>query len=227
MKETNRRSFLKSLVQVTGTGLAVVPLSQSNAQIRALCGLTPPQTPGPFYPGEDLFRPDNDLTTIPGRPRRALGQVIYIRGQVLDAACRPVRNANVEIWQACASGKYNNQRDPNPAPIDPHFKYWGEVFTNDKGEYMFKTIVPGAYPADKNWVRPPHIHFRVSALGYQELITQMYFKGDPRNTQDLILEQIPLSQRDSVVIPFQPSPPGAGPRSMIGVFNLTLRSVRR
>lgn len=203
-----RRDFLKSL-----------------SAFGAICGLTPPQTSGPFYPGEELFKADNDLTQVPGRPR-AKGQVIYVRGQVLDEGCQPIANANVEIWQACVSGKYNNRKDPNPAPLDPNFKYWGEAFTNQNGEYMFKTIVPGAYPADDNWVRPPHIHYRVTALGYKELVTQMYFKGDPRNTKDLILDQIPIGQRDSVIVEFKPAPPEAMRGSFIGTFNLTLQSVR-
>ncbi len=69
-----------------------------------------------------------------------------MRGIVQDLSCRPVAGVNVEIWQACASGRYNNERDPNPAPLDPNFRYWGETFTDAAGAYEFKTILPGAYP---------------------------------------------------------------------------------
>lgn len=150
--ETNRRRFLKLSAGSVGALALSSPVGQALA---ASCGLTPPQTPGPFYPGESQFQAENDLTRIPGRPNRAVGQVIYVKGQVVDPQCRPIAGANVEIWQACASGKYNNPKDPNPAPLDPNFRYWGETFTDSNGEYAFKTILPGAYPADADWNRPP------------------------------------------------------------------------
>lgn len=220
---SDRRQFLKLGAGAVGVLALSNPLAKAFA---AGCGPTPPQTPGPFYPGESRFSRNNDLTHIPGHSSRATGQVIYVRGTVVDQSCNPVQGANVEIWQACASGKYNNPKDPNPAPIDPHFKYWAEAFTNQNGEYIFKSIIPGAYPADTNWTRPPHIHFKVSRLGYRELVTQMYFNGDALNDRDLILQQIPASERRRVIVDFQRSPVGFEPGSLIGNFDITLRSVR-
>jgi protocatechuate 3,4-dioxygenase beta subunit len=220
---SNRRQFLK-IGALTGGGLLFS--SKVTRAFAAACGLTPPQTPGPFYPGEALFHQDNDLTTLQGDSTRALGQVIYVQGKILDRACAPIAGATVEIWQACASGRYNNPNDTNPAPLDPHFKYWGETSTDKNGEYVFKSVRPGAYPADTDWIRPPHIHFKVSRLGYHELITQMYFKGQPLNDVDQILQAVPASQRDEVIVDFQPSPQGFEPGSIVGDFDITLESVR-
>jgi len=222
----SRRNFLRTSLTVSAGALAatgIVPKA-----LAATCGLTPPQTPGPFYPGEANMKPVNDLTSVPGRPQRALGQVIYVTGRVLDQNCQPVTNANVEIWQACVSGKYNNAKDPNPAPLDPNFRYWGETDTDGEGKYLFKTIVPGAYPADPsiNWVRPPHIHVRVSRLGYRELVTQMYFKGDPLNEKDLILEDIPRADWGRVIVDFQPSGTGFEPGTLWGNFEIRLQKIR-
>ena len=52
--------------------------------------------------------------------------------------------------------------------------------TNQKGEFHFKTVVPGFYPADLQggWYRPPHIHFLISATGFPQFVTQLYFKGE-------------------------------------------------
>jgi protocatechuate 3,4-dioxygenase beta subunit len=191
----------------------------------ATCGLTPPQTPGPFYPGEANFKPESDLTLVPGAPKRAEGQIIYIKGRVIDELCNPVANANVEIWQACSSGRYNNTKDPNPAPLDPNFRYWGEAHTDKDGNYMFKSIQPGAYPADTNWTRPPHIHFKISRLGYKELITQMYFAGDSLNEKDLILKEIPRSDWDRVIVDFRASAPDLEPGSLTGEFEITMKKV--
>jgi protocatechuate 3,4-dioxygenase beta subunit len=220
---TDRRQFIKLGAGAAGVLALTNPIAKAFA---ASCGLTPPQTPGPFYPGESQFRPENDLTFIPGHPARAQGQVVYVKGAVVDHRCQPIEGANVEIWQACASGKYNNPKDPNSAPLDPHFRYWGETYTDSNGEYIFKTIIPGAYPAAGDWTRPPHIHFKVTRLGYRELITQMYFKGDPLNDRDLIVEQIPASERPSVVVDFQPSGAEFEPGSLTGNFDITLRPVR-
>ena len=219
---TNRRDFLK-----LGTG-TLGALLFSGGMTKAFadsCGLTPPQTSGPFYPGEKEFHFDNDLTLIAGNLKRAAGQVIYLRGTVMNGNCNPIHNANVEIWQACATGKYNNSKDPNPAAIDKNFKYWGEANTHQNGKYAFKTIIPGAYPADEHWMRPPHIHFKVSALGYHDLITQMYFKGNKYNDADLILKGVHPSERGSVIVDFKPSLTGQS-GALEGTFNITLKSIR-
>jgi protocatechuate 3,4-dioxygenase, beta subunit len=222
-KKTDRRNFLKSKLGLVAGGLLAT--TGAKAMIDQ-CVLTPAQTAGPFYPGEANFEVGYDLTQITGRPR-AEGQIIYVTGQVVDENCKPIENANVEIWQACASGRYNNRRDPNPAPLDPNFKYWAEAFTNAKGEYLFKTIIPGAYPASAGWTRPPHIHVKASKLGFHDLVTQMYFKGNPLNDEDLILQDIPTLQRASVIVDFKPSPIDLEPNSLIGSFTITLQSVRR
>jgi len=222
----DRRHFLR----LGGGTAGALLLSSTGAVSRAMaqaCGLTPAQVEGPFYPGEAEMTAENDLTRVAGSSARALGQVAYIRGKVLDAACRPIAGANVEIWQACASGRYNSAGDPNPAPLDPNFRYWGETFTDAQGEYSFKTIVPGAYPADVDWWRPPHIHFKVSRLGYRELITQMYFAGEALNGNDLILGRISAGERNLVIVDFAPAPEGYEPGSLLGSFDITLRSVRR
>ena len=194
--------------------------------LAATCGLTPPQTPGPFYPGEQNFTPENDLTQVPGRTVRALGQVIYVTGKVLDPACRPIEGATVEIWQACASGRYDNPKDENPAPLDANFRYWGEAYSDANGFYSFKTIKPGAYPADATWTRPPHIHFKVSRRGYKELVTQLYFAGDALNDKDLILQNVPKAEQKSVIVNFTPSALDLEPGSLSGTFDITLQSVR-
>lgn len=222
--KNNRRDFLKMGVGAVGGALLMgKPIAKA---ISATCGLTPRQTMGPFYPGESNFTDDNDLTIIPGKFIRAEGQIIYIKGKVLDEGCNVIEGANVEIWQACATGRYNNLKDTNPAPLDPNFKYWGETFTDNKGEYIFKTIIPGAYPAAPGWDRPPHIHFRVAKLGFNELITQSYFKGDPLNDKDLILQQLSPEERARVIVEFNPSPYEFEPGSLMGIFDINIKRVK-
>src|SRR5690606_10325513 len=85
--------------------------------------LTPPQTPGPFYPRTRVSDQNADLVQIDGRSREAEGVKIFISGRVIDQDCRPVSGALVDLWQACHTGRYNHPADPNKAPLDPHFQY--------------------------------------------------------------------------------------------------------
>jgi len=223
LKKSDRREFIRIGTGVAGLFTLSGGIIKSFAQS---CGLTAPQTSGPFYPGENQFGENTDLTFNPANGAVAKGQFVYLKGRVVDQNCSPIKNANVEIWQACASGKYNSIKDPNPAPLDPNFKYWAETFTNEKGEYHFKTIIPGAYPADTNWTRPPHIHFKVTCLGYRELVTQMYFKGEELNDRDLILLDLSAAERANVIVDFRSGEPGYPKEALVGNFEITLRSVR-
>jgi protocatechuate 3,4-dioxygenase beta subunit len=185
------------------------------------------QTSGPYYPPRDREDEDPDLTQVRGRPGRATGDVIFVRGRVLDEACQPIAGALVEIWQANTWGRYDHEKDAgNPRPLDPNFQSWAEMLTDSEGRFRFKTIKPGSYPADdQGWVRPPHIHFRISRRGFHELVTQMYFAGEPLNDADLILKELTRAERDRVTIAFQPAPEGLQAGAKLGEFDITLRQV--
>lgn len=207
-----RRSFLKLGV----TSLVAVG---SMAKAAELClGPTPPQTEGPFYPVKDQADKDWDLVSVKGRSQLAQGEIIFIQGQVLDVDCKPVANTLVEIWQACVSGKYNHASDPNTAPLDPNFQYWGRAVTDAEGRYMFRTIKPGAYPADDTWWRPAHVHYKAHKHGYIELTTQLYFEGDRYNSTDKILQRLTRSEQEKVVRPITVTSNG----DKVVTFNLTI-----
>lgn len=215
-----RRDLLKtSLV----SSISLLALSKT-AMAANICapGLTPKQAEGPFYPEVDQLDTDADLVQVAGQTQAALGEVVLVEGIVTDQFCTPVAGALVEIWQACVSGKYNHASDPNTAPLDPNFQYWGKSVTDKNGFYRFRTIIPGAYPADTDWVRPPHIHFKISRLGYVELITQMYFKGNDLNGQDKILQQLGKSDQEKVVIQLNTV---AGQLYPVGEFNIQIKKV--
>lgn len=219
-KSLNRRNLLR-----WGLGGMTAVVASKAMAVGETCTKTAAQTRGPFYPGEAEIVPINDLTRISGSSVQALGKVILLEGIVRDQNCELVPDVNVEIWQACASGRYNHANDPNPAPLDPNFRYWGEDFTDSNGRYSFRTIVPGAYPAAANWERPPHIHFRIAKRGYKELVTQMYFKGEPLNDSDLILQGTPEAQRADIIVDFVNSE--NNPDLLVGHFNITIEKISR
>jgi protocatechuate 3,4-dioxygenase, beta subunit len=198
----NRRELL-------GAGLALPLGTLFTPRVAAeACNLTPRQTTGPFFPVHDQADKDLDLTRLAGQDAVAAGEVILVRGRVLDSRCRPVERALVDLWQADSNGRYAHPADPNPARRDPNFQGWGQVVTDAKGHYAFRTIKPAAYPLqfldgrpdERAGFRTPHIHFRVSKRGYRDFSTQMYFAGEALNESDLLLSRVPLVERPRLVI---------------------------
>lgn len=219
--QLSRRTMLRNALA------AGVVIAAPNIVRGAVCEVTPAEVEGPFYMNDydrkvPLTNDNNDLTQIPGAERAADGEVIYVGGQVTTGDCQPVKGATVEIWQSCVTGRYAHVRDPNPAPIDPYFRYSGESFTDEEGRYSFKTIKPGAYPLPGGLVRTPHIHFRVVALS-PVLTTQMYFAGEPLNEKDILLNHHPKAEQKRVVI--EPSTrPGSYGEENYYEFALTIDS---
>ena len=198
----NRRDILKK-----GGLLSLGLFSVGLARAAEAAGIvTPAQTEGPFYPVVDQVDKDVDMIHVQGHGGTAKGQVIRVGGTVQDAEGNPLANTQVEVWQACHSGKYNHPDDTNTAELDPDFQYWGRTTTDAKGRYAFLTIKPGAYPADSTWTRPPHIHFKVAAPGFRSLTTQMYFEGDALNEKDRILRALKPEGRKAVTVKFTQAP---------------------
>lgn len=183
MTNKSRRQLLKLGVL---SGIATTVACGSN--IRNMLQIsTPPEVAGPFYPTNDQQDKDFDLTRIDGREGVADGQHIIILGHITDIDNNPITDVTIDIWQANARGRYNHPLDPSPQPLDLNFQGWAVISSGENGSFRFKTVMPGAYPATENWIRPPHIHFKISKPGYPTLITQMYFPGEKLNKTDLLL----------------------------------------
>lgn len=215
-----RRNFIKF------GGIAATSLVTMNALAASeACAVktpTPKQPEGPFYPVVDQVDTDSDLVYLKGSSKSALGEIIIVEGKITDQKCHPVEGVLVEIWQACESGRYNHPADPNTSPLDENFQYWGKAVTDKNGLYRFRTILPGAYPADVGWIRPPHIHFKVAKKGYIELITQMYFAGQALNDQDLILRRLHADEQQEVIVDLKPV---AGMPHPVGEFNIQIEKL--
>jgi protocatechuate 3,4-dioxygenase beta subunit len=182
---------------------------------------TPTQALGPFYPLEKPLDDDADLTLVKGHKERARGQVVHVMGRVLNASGEPVKGARIEIWQANANGRYTHPSDNNPAPLDPNFEGYAKLFTDAEGRYRFKTIKPSGYPAGE-MMRPAHIHFDVSGK-LNRLVTQMYFPGDARNGDDLILGTA-MSNKQLLVADVRTPTPDLEPDSLLAHWNIVLEN---
>lgn len=179
MSYLSRRSFIKKTI----SGLVIGFLANRSYANK----ITPPETKGPFYPVAPQEDKDFDLTKIDGQNGIAKGKIIYLQGQILNANNQPIENATIDIWQANSAGRYNHPRDSNPARLDKNFQGWAIVRSGIGGTFDIKTVMPGEYPAGRGWIRPPHIHFKITDEGHRELVTQMYFPGHKLNDRDLLL----------------------------------------
>jgi catechol 1,2-dioxygenase len=124
---------------------------------------------GPFYRPNAPERGDLTFEGLEGTP-------IKIKGSVRKPDCKtPLSDALVEIWHCNAAGEYDNE--------SAEFRHRAQLKTNAAGEYAFTTILPGKY-LNGVLYRPAHIHFRVTEKNSKELVSQVYFKGDPHIEQD-------------------------------------------
>jgi catechol 1,2-dioxygenase len=122
------------------------------------CKPTQPDMLGPFYE--------------PGAPvRTSVGSGYVLSGRVLAAKeCKPIPSARIEFWLANPRGEYDDAHRVT-------------VLADQRGRYRLESNVPVSYGG-----RPPHIHVRVRAPGYEELVTQHYpQRGQRKANFNLVL----------------------------------------
>ncbi len=162
---------------------------------------------GPYYRKGAPFRAK--IT-----PPLEAGTVLLIRGRVWGLDTRkPLAHAVLDIWQANAKGRYDND-DPKNPPAANLFLNRARLLTDETGYYEFETVHPGAYQTGPNEWRPAHIHYLVRHPRYKDLITQLYFTGDPHNKTDQFIKQ-------SLIIDLEKKKVGGGTYES-GTFNIVL-----
>jgi protocatechuate 3,4-dioxygenase beta subunit len=96
-----------------------------------------------------------------------------LTGRVLESlGCRPVRGAIVDFWQAGRNGYQRSGR--------------GSVVTGADGRFRFEGPVPPSYNG-----RAGHVHIRVAARGYEQVITEYVFRPGRKSGQiTIVLESL-------------------------------------
>jgi hydroxyquinol 1,2-dioxygenase len=142
----------------------------------------------------------------------AIGEPCEVRGMVRGTRGEPVPGAVIEVWQADAQGKYDVQREE----LKRH-QARGVLEAGPDGEYRFRTILAQAYPIPDDgpvgdmlratgrhpW-RPAHLHFMITAPGYETLITHVFRNGDPYLDSDAV-----FGVRESLVADWAKQPDGS------------------
>jgi protocatechuate 3,4-dioxygenase, beta subunit len=174
---------------------------------------------GPFYPAEAI-PVTNDLFTSAELAARST--VVELTGRVLDASCKPVAGAEVEIWQCDANGQYKHPRAPEVTKLESGFRYFGKTRAAADGTYRFRTMRPAPYGVF-GMRRAPHIHMQVKAPGRAPILTEVYFAGaedDKIRATDGVYRSRG-ARRAELIVELQPAKSGA----LHCPFDVTLGSV--
>jgi catechol 1,2-dioxygenase len=146
---------------------------------------------GPFFRAGAPFRKKGESTASDSTP----GSRVRITGKVFDFETEaPIKDAVLGTWQAANNGLYENQ-DEN----QPDYNLRGQYQSDANGEFELVALMPTAYPvptdgpvgellraAHRPPDRPAHIHFIVSAPGFETLVTQVFVDGDQQIEEDAV-----------------------------------------
>jgi protocatechuate 3,4-dioxygenase beta subunit len=203
----NQRRHLIAAMLATG----ITPWRSLLASDKLL-PVTPADAEGPFYPVEFPDDTDNDLLRVFGEQGTSPGVLAYVHGNVVDRHGTPIDGARVEIWQCDHGGVYHHPGDSGDP--DSRFQGFGAMVTNRGGEYHFRALRPVPYTG-----RTPHIHFRVSAPGFDHLTTQLYVAEDAaQNDRDVLYKRHTLEERQLLTSTFRPHDGGG----VSAEFNIVL-----
>lgn len=205
-RPTSRRAFLGQLAAVApvaAVGCARptpdAPEAAGDVADSAACDVTPENILGPFFREGAPERADLNPTGEAGTPLRVTGRVFG--GP--DCAT-PLGDAAIDLWHAGPDGRYDND--------SADYRFRGRVRTGPDGAYAFTTLLPGRYLNGPTY-RPRHVHYKVAAVGHAELVTQLYFEGDP------YLEEDPFDLPDLIV-----ALADDGDGGLAAVFDVVLRT---
>ncbi len=165
-------------------------------------GATETTVLGPFY--------------VSGAPERALGENIcldgkgmpvVVSGRVTSIDGRPVAGAALDVWMTNEDGFYDVQQPG----IQPNMNLRGLFHANDDGRYWFRAAKPRFYPipgdgtvgrllerSGRHNFRPGHLHFIVSAPGYESITTHYFDRKSPYLDSDAV-----FGVKETLIIDFE------------------------
>jgi len=170
---------------------------------------TPATVLGPFHieGSPELGYGDDMSQGLPGTP-------LYLHGVVRDLDGNPVPGAVLDVWQADNEGLYESQH----ADVD-EARLRAKYASREDGRYCVRTVAPLGYTipmdgpvgdlmarTDISHFRPAHVHFLVTAPGFEPLITHLFQEGAQYLDSDVV-----FGVKEELVVRFQPREAGGTP----------------
>ena len=145
---------------------------------------------GPFHVADAPHYPLGTDISLDGN-----GEPMLVTGQVVDIDGHPISGALLDVWQANDDGFYDVQQKD----IQPEWNLRGVFESGPDGAFWFRTTKPRWYPIpndgpvgemleglDRHPNRPAHIHFIVSAPGYDAAVTHIFDPDCPFLSEDAV-----------------------------------------
>lgn len=157
---------------------------------------------GPFHVAGAPERPMGANISLDGK-----GESCLFEGVVKDLNGKPIEGVRLDVWSDNAEGYYDVQQPD----IQPKWNNRGIFTTGPDGKYSFVGIKPVSYPIPddgpvgqmlaalgRHPYRPAHMHFLITAPGYQKLVTHTFEGSDPYITSDTV-----FGVKKTLVAPFE------------------------
>jgi catechol 1,2-dioxygenase len=145
---------------------------------------------GPFYVADAPRYPHGANICLDGK-----GELLVVKGRVLDTQGKPIEGVVLDIWQTNEDGFYDVQQKG----VQPDYNLRGVFTSGPDGAYWFKTSKPRFYPIPDDGPvgkmlaaigrhpnRAAHIHFIVTAPGYDPVITHIFSPDCPYLPEDAV-----------------------------------------
>jgi hydroxyquinol 1,2-dioxygenase len=166
-------------------GLSMLVTAMANIKP---AGCTEATVFGPFFvDNAPVHRNGDDIANGAG------GEPCFVSGRITGLDGSPVADAKIEVWQADSEGFYDVQYAG-----DSH-RARALLHSLPDGRFHFRSIVPVPYPIPHDgpvgrmltalgrhpW-RPAHLHFMITAPGYERLVTHVFRDGDKYLDSDAV-----------------------------------------
>ncbi|TCU19980.1 intradiol ring-cleavage dioxygenase [Rhizobium sullae] len=157
---------------------------------------------GPFHVENAPVREMGENISLDGK-----GEPCLFEGKVIDLHGNPIEGACVDAWSDNADGFYDVQQPG----IQPKWNNRGRFITGGDGAYAFRGIKPTSYPIPNDGpvgkmlahmgrhpYRPAHMHFLVTAPGFQKLVTHTFVGDDGYLESDAV-----FGVKQTLIAPFE------------------------